>query len=106
VSLSTVLVPILTGGGSATVITTGMGTIVARILKRIAGDVAREALAGVAKESDLKAIASDVTDLKVKFAAEVGGNSGGLRQAVNEIGTDLAELKGEFKEHVRQGAAA
>lgn len=83
--MSSVLLPILTGGGSATVIATGAGAILTRILKRIAGDVVRDALSGVAKEADVKAIAADVTALTVKLASETGGNSHGLRQAVNEL---------------------
>jgi outer membrane murein-binding lipoprotein Lpp len=97
---SSVLLPILTGGGSATVITTGIGTLIVKILKRIATDVAKDVLSGVAKEEDVKAIASDVTDLKVKLASETGGNSHGLRQAVNELDAkvdgivvDVATLK-------------
>lgn len=111
-SISSVIVPVLTGGASATVFTTGVGAVVVRALKRIAKEVVHDALSGVAKEDDLKAIASDVTEFKVKFAAETGGNSGGLRQAVNdltktvgEVQVDVAHLKG-LTEGQAQGKAA
>lgn len=55
-----------------------------RALKRIATDAVRDGT---------QDIRTDVTDLKVKFAAEVGGNSGGLRQAVDGIRTELSDVK-------------
>lgn len=99
--MSSILLPILTGGASGTVLTTGVGTVAVRFLKRVAKDVVGEAVSGVAKEADVKAIQADVTDLKVKLASETGGNSNGLRQSVNElhakvegVTTDVAYLKG------------
>lgn len=90
--MSAILLPTITAGGSAAVITTTVGTVVTRILKRVAADVVRDAI---------QAVAEDVTDLKVQFAAEHGGNSGGLRQAVNTLDAkvdgvivDVAHLKG------------
>lgn len=98
---ASIFLPILTGGASGTVLTTGIGTIVLKALKKVAKDAVSEALVGVAKEDDLKAVASDVTALKVKFASETGGNSNGLRQAVNDLTgkvegvmVDVAHLKG------------
>lgn len=99
-SFQSTILPVLTGGGSATLILTGGGALAGKFLRRVATEVVHEAFAGVAKESDLKAVASDVTDLKVKLAAETGGNSHGLRQAVNELDgkvdgivVDVATLK-------------
>jgi hypothetical protein len=100
-SFQSVILPVLTGGGSATVITTGAGALVVRTLKRIAKEVVSDALAGVAKEDDVKAIATDVNTMKLKLAAETGGNSNGLRQAVdslarevNDVKLDVAHVKG------------
>lgn len=111
-SLSNVLVPLLTGGGAATVVTSGVGAFVVKALKRIAAEIVHDAVSGLAKESDVRGVATDLTDLKVKFASEVGGNSGGLRQAVNEltrtvneVQVDVAHLKG-VTEGQAQGKAA
>jgi 6-phosphofructokinase len=100
--MSSWIVPTLTSGGAATVITSGIGGLVVRTLKRVASEVVNDALKGLAKENDLKAVASDVTDLKVKFASETGGNSNGIRQVVNELDrkvdgviVDVAFLKGQ-----------
>lgn len=72
-----------------------------KFLKRVAKDVVADAVSGVAKEADVKAIQADVTELKVKLASETGGNSNGLRQAVNDLTgkvegvmVDVAHLKG------------
>lgn len=48
-------------------------------------------------------VATDVQALALRFASEVGGNSGGIRQAVNQISTDVAALRGAFEEHIREG---
>lgn len=74
----------LIGGSSATVISTGAGALVLRQLKRVAADAVREGV---------QTLTDDVAAFKLKFAAETGGNSNGLRQAVNTIGRDVSDLK-------------
>lgn len=46
-------------------------------------------------------VASDLTELRVHMAKETGGNSGGMRQAINQLGSEMAELRGEVREHLR-----
>lgn len=82
----------LIGGSSATVITTGIGALLTRGLKRAAADIAREAN---------KELVEDLQALTVKVAKETGGNSNGLRQAVNALADqvhaaaqDIAFIKG------------
>lgn len=91
-SASSVLLPLLTGGGSATVITSGVGAVVVKTLKRVATQAVHDGT---------EDIRDDVNSLKVKFASETGGNSNGLRQKINELDTkidgvvvDVAHLKG------------
>lgn len=91
---------LLTGAGSgATAVALAVAAL-RKMLTRAAKDLLADLLVGVAKETDVKAIASDVNDLKVKFASETGGNSHGLRQVVNELDAkvdgvvvDVATLK-------------
>ena len=100
---SAVLYPLLASGGSATVITSGLGAVAFRALKRVAEAAVRDGTAD---------IRNDVTDLKVKFASETGGNSNGLRQAVNELAgevsdirVDVAHLKGVAEGQAAKAAA-
>ena len=94
-STSTVVLPMLAGGGSATVITTGIGTAVVRVLKRVAADVVRDGT---------KDIRDEVAAVKVKLASETGGNSHGLRQAINEMQSDLTTVREDVA--FLKGAAA
>lgn len=76
---------ILVGGSAGTVITGGLGALGGRYLKRLLRDVA---------DAAVKDIKEDVIGLKVKLAAETGGNSNGLRQKLNSVAEDVAHLKG------------
>lgn len=46
----------------------------------------------------------ELSALRVKLASETGGNSHGLRQAVNEIAADLSRLSGSFYQYVKDHA--
>ena len=46
----------------------------------------------------------EVAALATKLAAETGGNSHGLRQAVNDIGAQVAKLQGSFEQYVTDHA--
>lgn len=46
----------------------------------------------------------EVAGLATKLAAETGGNSHGLRQAVNEIGSNVSRLQGSFDQYVKDHA--
>lgn len=52
---------------------------------------------------------ADLTGMTVRLASELGGNSGGIRQAVNHVSDelartreDVANLRGSFDQHVQQ----
>lgn len=97
------LVTWLGAGGGATVLTSGVGTVIVRLAKRIARDVANVLV------EDVKA---DLVELKVDFAKQVGGNSNGLRQKLDEVGKDVAAVKtnvsnlsGRFDQHILEGGS-
>lgn len=84
----------LVGGGSATVIGSGMGTLAVKYLKHVVNEVVTAAI---------KDVADGLAELKLKFASETGGNSNGLRQKINEVDAKLdtvvetvAHLKGSL----------
>lgn len=67
--MSAILVPTLTGGASATVITGGIGTAILKLLKRVAADAVREGTQDIADEvnglrEDLTTVREDVAYLK------------------------------------------
>jgi hypothetical protein len=87
-----VLLNSLIGAGSGTVVVSACGAFLVRQLKHIAGEAVREGI---------KEIGNDLISLKLKIANEVGGNSNGIRQKMNEvdskvdaIAVDVAHLKG------------
>lgn len=73
-------VEIATAGGSATIVLTALGGLGLRSLKAA---VRHEVAA------HLEPMKEDLNELKLKFAAETGGNSNGLRQKVNEMDQKL-----------------
>lgn len=77
------LLDVIFGGGGVTVGATVMGFLKKSILA-IIKDMLATALADVQR---------DVQELKERFAKETGGNSNGLRQAVNETKADVASVK-------------
>jgi hypothetical protein len=88
-----------TSAGSAILGAGGIGAVVSKVIKGVAKEAVNAGTQDI--RDDIKEVKNDVSALSVKFAAETGGNSGGLRQAINEqaahmasIGEDVAELKG------------
>ena len=86
-----------------------MGIIGAFLIRQIRHAVARVVRSEVTDE--LKAVKDDITALHLKLTKETGGNSNGLRQAVNQIsrdivsvGKDVAHLKGAFEQHTHNSA--
>lgn len=84
------------GGGTAT-----LGAVATAVVKA-AGKFGKA----------LEDAAADITYLKVKLAKETGGNSNGLRQAINEMSRDVtevkaavAEVRGAFNQHVKEGTS-
>ena len=77
-------------GGSATALGI-LGTLIItqakHAVKRVVDEVVTEAVLPVKH---------DLTALRVKIASETGGNNHGLRQAVDEIGKDVAHIKGHL----------
>ena len=55
-----------------------------------------------ANDAATRHTANEVIELKTKVNRELGGNSGGLRQAVDHINSDLSRLEGAFDEHVNE----
>lgn len=80
--------------GGATGIFAALKGGMAKLIKRVVHDASEEAT---------KEIKTDLAALKLKLAAETGGNSNGLRQKLNEVGEDLAKLTGAFEQHVKDG---
>lgn len=75
------------GGGSATMSLIG-GVLVTQMkhgVKRVVDEVVTLAI---------KEVKEDVSELKLKFAKETGGNSNGLRQKVDEVAKDVAKIQG------------
>lgn len=104
-------------GGFATVLT-AVSPFVVKQLKHAAVRIATDVLsAGVkALKEDInkrfdtndqttQQAAKDIQDLKVSFAKETGGNSGGFRQALNELTKDVAELSGAFHQHTQEASS-
>lgn len=84
------------GGGA-----TAVGIIGAFLVQQVRHAIARVVRSEVTDE--LKAVKNDITALHLKLTKETGGNSNGLRQKVNELGEDLAYLKGAFEQYVEDG---
>lgn len=40
---------------------------------------------------------------EISLATQFGGNGGGIRQAINELGTTVANLDGRFRQHLLEG---
>lgn len=94
-------IQLLLGGSGAAL---GSGGLLGVALKQLKRSVSDAVAQGV------KPVADDLTALKLKLAAETGGNSNGLRQKVNEVDSkvdalaaDFAEVKGFIKAKVGQG---
>lgn len=96
------------GAGGFAAVSTAIVTLfkgrIGAIIKAVAAEVISVALrdleSKVAKRFDAndaatKKVAEDIAGLKVDFARETGGNSGGFRQAINELTKDVAYLKGQ-----------
>jgi hypothetical protein len=84
--------------GSATLTLSVLGGLALRSLKHA---VRREVALAI------EPVSKDVNDLKLKFAAETGGNSNGLRQKINEMdgkldltNQNVASVKGAFDQHI------
>lgn len=67
-----------------------------KVLKRVAGDVVR---------SELAPLNDKITALTIKVERETGGNSNGLRQAVDSLGRDVAFIKGTLHLPVESSSA-
>jgi hypothetical protein len=113
---------LLLGGGGATV---GSGFVflvgrhLVRIFKRAILDIVEHALGVVRNEfasrfddndAASKAAAALAGDVRLEFVKQFGGNSNGIRQAVNAIAadvtvvrSDVANLRGAFEQHVKEG---
>lgn len=81
-------------GGGGLLVGGGLMGFVKKSLGRMLKELIVTAIATLKKEV-LDGLQSELTDLKVKFAAETGGNSNGLRQKLNEVAEDVAHLKGK-----------
>lgn len=79
---------IVAGGASLTVIITGVTTLLGRFIKHAVAASVREETA---------VIRTDILALQLKLAAETGGNSHGLRQKLDEVAEDVAQLRGEVR---------
>ena len=50
-----------------------------------------------------QAAADKASSLELRLEREFGGNSGGMRQAINEVRQDLAHFHGAFDQHLMEG---
>ena len=55
-------------------------------------------------ELKIQPIVDSVDRIEISLATQFGGNGGGMRQAINELGLEVAELRGQFKQHVKEAA--
>lgn len=97
------------GGGAAGAGT--VGVVVRHFIKSLIQDVVNAAIDAFKKDVDkaLGDVNGNVQGLAVKLAAETGGNSNGLREKLDTVGsevstvaTGVAELRGAFNQHVAQ----
>lgn len=79
---------VLAGGASLTVILSGVVALLGKFIKNVV-------VSGIREET--APIRADILALQLKLAAETGGNSHGLRQKLDEVSDDLAELRGEVR---------
>lgn len=42
-------------------------------------------------------------ELRRELDTQFGGNGGGMRQAINSMGVDIAHLNGRFEQHIKEG---
>lgn len=103
-------------GGGATAIMFGGGFLVSQLKHVIRRVVATEVLSEIKEikkevTSEIKTVKDDLAAVHLRLVKETGGNSNGLRQKVNEIGQDLnqvgkdvAHLKGAFEQHTHTTA--
>jgi len=112
------------GVGAVSIIGAFVGKVVSRSFKSTATEAVAVALKEVTDALTSRIDASDVkTDelrksvdgkldkiretvqaQALEQARQFGGNGGGMRQALNEHGQSIANLAGQFEQHLRQGA--
>jgi methyl-accepting chemotaxis protein len=114
--------------GSAVVAFSIIGAFVSKLISRSFKDTATETVAAALKiatealteridasdtktdelrksvDEKLDKIKETVQAQAVEQARQFGGNGGGMRQALNEHGAAIANLAGQFEQHLRQGA--
>lgn len=75
-------------GGGATAFGVVGSLLVSQLKHTVRRVVAEEVTA------EIKTVKDDVTALRLKIARETGGNSNGLRQKLDSVAGDVAELRG------------
>lgn len=109
---------ICAAAGGAVTAATGVGLILRGSVRRSATDVVAPAIKALEDKLDkrfdkndeaTKEVAKKTNDLELRLAREFGGNSGGIRQAVNEVKgdvsdmvKDIATLQGKFAQHIQE----
>lgn len=83
-----------TGGGVA-------GAIIKygkQAMKVLAKDIAEQAsnTANEPLKADLDVVKHDINNIRLSLATQFGGNGGGMREAINRLQVDMAEMKGHL----------
>ena len=105
------LISICAGAGGAATAATAVGLFLRGVVRRQANEVVAPAIAELKttiearfdkNDAATKTAADKAASLELELARQFGGNSGGMRQAINETRQDIAVLKGAFDQHIKE----
>jgi len=86
-----------------TIVFCGFGSVLAGLFGRHVLRTHNRAIEEVV-DRKLDPVIQAVGDIKYSLAVQFGGNGGGMREAINKLSIDLAELRGEFHNHIKEAA--
>jgi hypothetical protein len=109
------IVDVCVSAGSATAVVSAVLVAVRSSIRRHAKDMATEVVAPALEDLkktiedrfdkndvDSRQAAEKAAHLELELARQFGGNSGGMRQAINEARNDIATLTGAFNQHITE----
>lgn len=98
--MSSIIIDCLAGGASGVVVISAAATVIVKWLRSVIRTEMGPVSAGL--KSEIEGVRDDITALHLRVVRETGGNSNGLRQKLNEVGEQVASLKGAFDQHIRE----
>lgn len=87
------------GGGTGTAVIALFHRLAKHALVTVAKDIADNANKPL--KDDIDVVKQDITSIRLSLATQFGGNGGGMREAINSLQVDMAEVKGRMAVHPR-----